>query len=223
MRQSIEDFATFIKDSWFLALTTTILLGLMIYFIASTMVGGQEKPHPGLVDLPEVPQAQIAPVEPTPGEPADQKAAPHTETIPTIIVPIRPAQIGVPDMRESKEAAFEVINNIKEVQSIPKSAKIAISFYVINADGSKTYLPESNLSLTIEGGGRIRTGIALGSNARIKMPATRLEDLKADFCQALKDMNQNDEIEYDLSEMGATEKFNLVSTMLPVANRCGIA
>lgn len=223
MKQSIEDFTAFVKDSWFLALTTTILVGLMIYFITSTMLAGPAQPSTGTGELPSVPDIQIAPIENISSEQESPKDAPKKEILPAIIVPVRPAQIGVPDMQASKGAAFEVVNSIKEAQSIPKDIKIAISFYVISVDGSKTHLPESNLSLTIEGGGRIRNGIAQGSNVRIKMPATRLEDMKTDLCQALKDMIQNDEIEYDLSEIGAIDKFQLVSTMLPVANRCGIA
>ena len=202
MKQSIEDFTAFVKDSWLLALATAILVGLMVYFITSTMLDEPAESSKGTSELPDVPQVIIAPVEPASKEQEAPREVPKKEVSHSIIVPVRPAQIGVPDMRASKEAAFEVVNSIKEVQSIPKDSKIAISFYVINTDGSKTYLPESNLSLTIEGGGRIRTGIALGSNVRIKMPATRLEDLKTDLCQALKDMTQNEEIEYDLSGNG---------------------
>ena len=223
MANAFEDFAHFVKDNWFMAIITVVAVVLMWYFLASQFGSDETVAQPRTVVLPQVPHPNVAPVQnlPAPEAPVTKPSTP-TPSPSVIVVPVRPAQMGVPDIDKAREAAFAVINAIPEISTMPKSVKAGFFFYVVNPDGSTTDLPESNLSFTLEGGGRLRQGIVSGANVKIRMPAFRLEDLQSDFCQGLKDVMSQNEVEVDLSSLAAVDKIALVSALLPVGRRCGV-
>lgn len=216
MTGGMADFAAFIKDNVFLAAITVLAVGLVIYLLTSTVLSSEEGPLP---PLPSVPALGIAPIDPIPGEVQKPEPAPPA-MIPPVIVKVRPAQIGVPDMRSARESAFKILNAVDELRGLSSGIKAGFFFYIMEPDGTVTELPASNLSFTLESEGRVRMGIAQGCNVKVTMPASRLEDLDSDLCQALSDMMQNDEIIFDLTSLEANAKMDLVYSMMPIARRC---
>ena len=217
----VSDLSDFITENWLMILTKIVVVALMGFFISSV-----SKEEPSVINsppvlLPEVPKPlPLRPLVVSPPKPAE----PPVKKVgsPLKVVPIRPAQIGLPDKDRAKEAAVGIVNSIPEILGVPPSIKTGFSFYAINPDGTTTDIPESNISFTVERGGRVRLGIISGTNIRVRMPATRLLDLEQDLCQGVKDILTQNEAQVDLSLLGALDKFALVSKLLPIRERCEI-
>lgn len=218
-----HDLGDFMRENMAMFGLTIIFLALMVFFLSVEIYQSKTEtqqqsinslvPNSKVIDpIFEESQSSLSKVRmPTPLQ--------SLKSLPVNFLPVRPAQIGIPDKEEATERVVQIVNSVPELSALPKNIKAGFTFYIQNPDGSSTDIPESNLSFTLEPTGRLRFGLVAGLNVKVRLPISRLEDLSQNFCQGVAEGLNGDEFGFDW-DLSATDKIALIAASVPVRSRC---